>query len=416
MRAVKRTWFTNDVKHVAYQVRYIGLDGKRKSFQKPTLREANQEIERVRDELKHAKSLGVVGSPDMTLGEAGDNWIKAAEIGRNDRPPCEAATLEQYETHLRLHIKPLWGQLKLRDLNLIKAREMRTELLTSGRSRSTCIKVWMSVKGIVSEAELQGHIIGNPTRPVRISKERAKEAKVVIPTPEEMKAILQAADNFARSNHDQVREGWRRWRPFIYTFALTGLRPSELRGLPWINTKATEIKVDQRADRYGTIGAPKSAAGFRTIAITDDLAKILEEWKTHCPKGDHDLVFPNMSGKVENLPNITNRCWDKLQKAAFGELRYNLYCVRHFRASVIIAAGWTPKEVQVEMGHSSIQVTFDTYGHLFEASGLKKQRAEKAQEWLTGPATPEQKHHKKTTKPSKRLKVGQENRTLTLVV
>jgi integrase len=43
----------------------------------------------------------------------------------------------------------------------------------------------------------------------------------------------------------------------------------------------------------------------------------------------------------------------------------NFHALRHAAASLFIEQGWTPKKVQTAMGHSSIQVTFDIYGHLF---------------------------------------------------
>ncbi|GLQ05873.1 hypothetical protein GCM10007924_10940 [Sneathiella chinensis] len=52
--------------------------------------------------------------------------------------------------------------------------------------------------------------------------------------------------------------------------------------------------------------------------------------------------------------------------------KYNFHALRHFHASMLIASGATPKEVQVEMGHSSIQVTFDVYGHLFPENDAER--------------------------------------------
>jgi integrase len=43
----------------------------------------------------------------------------------------------------------------------------------------------------------------------------------------------------------------------------------------------------------------------------------------------------------------------------------NFHALRHAAASLFIEQGWTPKKVQSLMGHSSIQVTFDIYGHLY---------------------------------------------------
>ena len=50
---------------------------------------------------------------------------------------------------------------------------------------------------------------------------------------------------------------------------------------------------------------------------------------------------------------------------AVGEPMFNFHTLRHFFASWAIERGFTPKRLQALLGHSSIQMTFDRYGHLF---------------------------------------------------
>ncbi len=88
------------------------------------------------------------------------------------------------------------------------------------------------------------------------------------------------------------------------------------------------------------------------------------------PQAPHDLVFPNGRGNVENLGNIHRRGFGALQIACGivkddGKPKYGIHALRHAAASLFIEQGLTPKRVQAIMGHSSIQMTFDTYGHLF---------------------------------------------------
>jgi integrase len=61
-----------------------------------------------------------------------------------------------------------------------------------------------------------------------------------------------------------------------------------------------------------------------------------------------------------------------------AEPRYNFHLLRHFHASMLIADGANPKEVQVEMGHAGIQITYDLYGHLFTDEEADKRRQERA--------------------------------------
>src|SRR4029079_16960959 len=189
-------------------------------------------------------------------------------------------------------------------------------------------------------------------------------------------------------------------RALLITAVFTGMRASELRGLPRANVDLENavIKVTQRADAWGRIGDPKSKAGNRDIPLTPMVVNTLSEWRLQYspPILRHDdegrpvrenakpqhLVFPNGSGHVENHSNILHRFWEPLQiecgiavdtgrKDDNGkpilEARYGFHMLRHAAASLLIAhLGWTPKRVQEVMGHSSITMTFDRYGHLFE--------------------------------------------------
>ena len=97
----------------------------------------------------------------------------------------------------------------------------------------------------------------------------------------------------------------------------------------------------------------------------------LGQWKLQCAAGELGLVLPNNAGRVDSLPNIQRRVWRPLQIKcglldAAGEPRYRFHSLRHAAASLFIAhLGWTPKRVQEVMGHASITMTFDRYGHMF---------------------------------------------------
>jgi integrase len=138
------------------------------------------------------------------------------------------------------------------------------------------------------------------------------------------------------------------------------MRASELRGLTWDNVdfQRNVIHVRQRANLWGEIGAPKSAAGEREIPMSPMVINALKEWKLACPRqaGESDgerclwLVFPNGNGRVENHANIANRGFYVLQMAAgivdrAGGPKYGLHALRHFFASWAIEREFSPKRV-----------------------------------------------------------------------
>jgi integrase len=170
-----------------------------------------------------------------------------------------------------------------------------------------------------------------------------------------------------------------RWRPLILTAIFTGLRVSEIRGLRWsdIDLAGRQVHVRQRADRYNKIGKPKSESGERAVPLLPMVVNVLREWQLACPKGALDLVFPNGKGNVETLANIVTRGLCPAQVAAGvvdegGKAKYTgMHALRHFYASWSInrkADGGLElpaKVVQERLGHASIVMTLDVYGHLF---------------------------------------------------
>jgi integrase len=155
-------------------------------------------------------------------------------------------------------------------------------------------------------------------------------------------------------------------RPLLLTAIVTGLRSSELRGLRWqdIDLKAATVTVAQRADQWGVIGSPKSKAGRRTIPIAPQVVSELREWKLRCPKGKLNLAFPNGEGGVLHHSNLLRRQYWPLQLAAGIAEPYGLHALRHAAASAWIKQGIDLKRLSGWMGHSSVQITLDTYGHL----------------------------------------------------
>ncbi len=89
----------------------------------------------------------------------------------------------------------------------------------------------------------------------------------------------------------------------------------------------------------------------------------LRQWKLATLSAD--LVFTNQNGRVIAYSNFHGYVWQPLLKAC--GLDYEFHSLRHAAASLFIETlGWTPKRIQSVMGHSSITMTFDRYGHLFD--------------------------------------------------
>jgi integrase len=385
MSVRKRSWKTKagDVKE-SWIVDYVDQHGNRhiKTFARK--KDANAHHAGVTVDVR--AGIHTADSRSITIAEAGRLWIESGEAAKLER-----TTLEQYQQHLDLHIVPEIGTVKLAQLTAPMVRVLE-DRLRADRSPAMVRKIRGSLGAILADAQERGLVAQNVVQSLRGRRRRGKERHadkrqkgrlkvgVDIPTPEEVRTIITHLEG--------------RWRPMLLTAVFTGLRASELRGLRWadIDLKRGEIQVRQRADRFNAIGQPKSEAGERTIPLLPMVVNALREWKLACPKGELDLVFPNGRGRVENCSNIVQRAWMPTQIAAGvtdkrGRAKYTgLHALRHFYASWCInrrvdgGLELPLKLVQSRLGHASIQMTADRYGHLFPRGddGAELAAAEKA--------------------------------------
>lgn len=391
MSVRKREWTTpkGDNKF-AWVVDYVDTKGKRrlKTFAKK--KDADAFAATASVEVREGNH--VADSDSVTVAKAAEFWMRDG-----DAQGLERSTLDQRRQHIDLHIVPFIGQALLSKLTVPATRSFQDELRHAGRSPAMVRKVMTSLSSLMSDALERGLSARNPVREMRAkrakTRDRAQEKRlkgklkvgVDIPSREEAKAFVADLSD--------------KWRPLFMTAVFTGMRASELRGLRWSNVdlERKRIHVIERADRFNDMGRPKSAAGERFIPIPPMVVNALREWKLACPralvmeKGQErlvlDLVFPNGSGKVESLANIINRGLVPMMIKAgvsydTGELddkgqriikaKYTgMHSLRHFYASWCInrsedgGLGLPPKVVQERLGHSTIAMTLDTYGHLF---------------------------------------------------
>jgi integrase len=348
----KRQWKTAaGEQKQAWIVDYADQSGVRRLKTFPTKKAADAWSVGARHQV--AQGTHTAESASITVKAAADLWLERARA-----EGLERGTAIKYEQHARVHICPVLGREKLANLTTPKIEAFVDHLRATGMSHAMVRKVLVSLKAILAESVRRGLVAMNVAQPVRLRARTREEGKVTIPSRQEVEAILQAATPD--------------WRPFLTLAARAGLRMSELRGLEWsaIDLDAKLIHVRQRADGWGTIGTPKSKAGHRSIPMSPSVHSELLQWKLRCPRidGQLGLVFPNRSGKPWSLSNVAVAGFRNTQKRAGIAKPYHLHSLRHFCASVWIEAGFSPKRLQSLLGHSSITITFDRYGHLFPSA------------------------------------------------
>jgi integrase len=362
----KRSW-TNGrgEQQTAWLVDYRDGGGARRSKQFARKKEADAWATRAAWQV--SQGVHTPESQSITVEAAAKLWIARAEAEGRER-----STVKQYRELARLHIVPLIGAEKLSRLSMPAVEAFRDQLVAS-RSRAMAGKAVRALSSILTEAQRRGLVAQNVAKGVKVIRPSRDRANVVIPTQDELRAMLKhAGANF---------------RPMLLTAIVTGLRSSELRGLRWsdVDLRAGTVTVSQRADQWGDIGPPKSKAGYRTIPIGPAIVAELREWRLRCPKGPLGLAFPNSEGGVIHHSNLLNRHYWPAQVRAgvctptgkvdeedqpIMRAKHGLHALRHAAASAWIRQGVDLKRLTTWMGHSSVQITLDTYGHLIaDAAG-----------------------------------------------
>ena len=108
---------------------------------------------------------------------------------------------------------------------------------------------------------------------------------------------------------------------------------------------------------------PKTKNSIREIQVPSKLMQVLKQYKTHRVENDLNLVFTQQNGKPIDADNLIKRRFHKiLKKADVKQIRF--HDLRHTYASLLISKDLNFKYIQKQMGHSSFEVTMNTYAHL----------------------------------------------------
>lgn len=367
---------------VRWQASYVDGAGKRRA--KLFERKSDGEAWLVKVSHDLSRGLHTPAATSPTVAQAAALWLKR---GRDKN--LEEMTIKYYEEHVNLHINPFIGAKKLSELTAPVVSAFADRLREEGRSAEMIRRAVRSLGGIFKEARRRGLASHYPTDDLDLDLPERDDPRVVAPTKAELQAIIAGAAG--------------RWRPLILIAIFCGLRASEFRGLRWddVDFEAREISIKQRADARNQIGKLKSKAAYRTIPMPSMVVNTLREWRLLCPRGEAGLVLPTGAGKVESHSNISQRglapilrkaglvVWedgldDEGKPVKVAKPKYGLHSLRHACASLWIESGMNAKRIQTLMGHSSITITFDRYGHWFADGAADQKAAEDIQVRLLG--------------------------------
>ena len=258
---------------------------------------------------------------------------------------------------------PAFGRMQLGQIGPLEIRKWlaeMTDVLPTSAVRRNYVQMRMVMKAAV-EADL---VVKTPCLPKLPPATQAEMRFLNVAEVEELAGAINP-----------------HFRALVYLFAYGGLRWGEAAGLKrkFVDTMRRTVRVEEQLTEVNNLlllGQPlKTKAARRTVAIPRFLAEIVDEHlgrlealREHRglgPVGPDDVMFVNTRGGLLRRGGFRTNYWlPALTKAGLEGVR--VHDLRH--TAVAFAINLTdahPKAVQVRFGHSSIQQTYDRYGHLF---------------------------------------------------
>ncbi|MGH3032991.1 MAG: tyrosine-type recombinase/integrase [Gaiellaceae bacterium] len=317
----------------------------------------------------------------VTLREAAAAWLEGAKSGAirtRAGGAYKPSAIRGYTTALyaehelpggrRFGLLYDFGGSRLADIRRGDLQGLVETMQAAGFDASTIRNYLMPVRAIFRRAIRAGDISVNPTADLDLPAVRGRRDRIA--PPEEAAKLLAAL----RADDRVV------WATALYA----GLRRGELLALTWddVDLAAGRVRVERSWDPGGKdqeagVIEPKSRAGNRTVPIPAVLRDYLLEWK-HRSGRSEGLVFGRTGDVPFEARTFARRAESAWKKAELEPI--SLHECRHTFASILIAAGVNAKALSTYVGHSSIQITYDRYGHLMP--GSEDEAAELADAYL----------------------------------
>jgi len=305
---------------------------------------------------RDALARGEMRAPTKTtVRQAGEEWLAGARSGgiRNRSGDIyKPSTLRGYSRALRDHVYPALGSARVSEVRRRDVQNLAEAILATGADPSTVRNALMPLRVVFRRAILRQEITVNPTMGIELPAVRGRRDRVASPA--------EAAELIAVLPTPHLRAVWA-------TAFYAGLRAGELQGLLWsdVDLAAGLIRVEASWDREGGRIPTKSHSGRRCVPIFAALRVHLVEHQLAC-RWSHGFAFGRAAETVFDPSTIADRARRTWKTAELEP--FTLHEARHTCASLMIAAGVNIKAISTYMGHASITITLDRYGHLLPGS------------------------------------------------
>ena len=283
-------------------------------------------------------------------------------------------TFVDYTKILDRDILPVLRGLDLQAITREKVKGVATACLNKGQSPKTVqniIRCLSSLLGHAVEDELMP--VNTALKPGKFLPKIPRRHKITPLTREEVAHLLATA-----------KARLPRYYPLFLCAVRTGLRVGELLALQWSDIDWQGRFIDVRRNyTHFRLTTPKSGESRRvdmSRELSQTLKDLLLERQVEAGATGKDVspwVFPNENGGLLHPHNLRDRVfYGLLTKAGIRKVRF--HDLRHTFASLLLQNGESPVYVKEQLGHASIQLTVDTYGHLIP--GGNKQAVDRLDE------------------------------------
>jgi integrase len=336
-------------------------DGKRK--RKYVYGKSDREVERKLKKIESARDANLPIPPDnLSVAKFLTDWLASTA-----KPQLRETTYNSYEQHIRLYILPLLGLKKLNKLEPTDVQRLLDRMMNGDKplSSRTALYSYSVLKRALQYALRWGMVSRNVA--TLVDAPRLRQREIIALDSTQARAFLAAVQGHRLQA--------------LYTLALgTGMRRGELLGLRWIDvdTEKGTLQIVQTIVPIGgklRVNQTKNKGSARRIALPKTVVAALGEQRRQQEQDrersgeqwrEHGLVFTSQNGTAVE-PTTINRHFKKTLTAA-GLPAIRFHDLRHSAASILLAAGVPAQNVADLLGHSSIRVTLDIYGHIFDVS------------------------------------------------
>jgi len=308
-----------------------------------------------------------------------------------------SSTRRGYESLITLYLDPYFGSWKVHEIATSDIERFRSELSVrlpppvaeafaqrQGRAKSslsearakqhagrdkpgarTVNKCLTLLTMILNYATRHRWVDRNAAEHVEKLRDMNAQKRIIdtnVFTPAEIRLLLDNAQAARRDRHGALITT--NYRLILKVAIFTGVRSGELLGLQWgdLDWPSRQLHV-RRSWKDGAYHAPKTAASSRRVDLPEFLMSELREWRLACPKGDDDLVFPNLEGRPLSHANLLQRgFYPALRRAGLRQIRF--HDLRHTFASLLLANGEDIVRVSRLLGHASPTITLSVYSHM----------------------------------------------------